>query len=58
MTLAHIAGVPVEESLQPLAIAFLLSSAWLTTRLRRPRDRVRGRSESANDRHRYASRAR
>ncbi len=39
MTLAHIAGVPVEETLQPLAIALLLSGAWLTARLRRPRDR-------------------
>jgi hypothetical protein len=35
---AHIAGVPVEESLQPLVIALLLSSAWLTARLRRPRN--------------------
>jgi hypothetical protein len=35
--LAHIAGIPVEESLQPLAIVLLLSSAWLTTRLRCPR---------------------
>ena len=50
--LAHIAGVPVEESLQPLAIALMLSGAWFSARLRRPRDRVRRRSESANDRHR------
>jgi len=38
---AHIAGVPVEETLQPLAIAVLLSGAWLATRLRRPFDRIR-----------------
>ena len=37
MTLAHIAGVPVEETLQPLAIALLLSGAWLTARLPHPR---------------------
>jgi hypothetical protein len=37
MTLAHIAGVPVEETLQPLAIALLLSGAWLSARVRRPR---------------------
>jgi hypothetical protein len=35
MPLAHIAGVPVEEYFQPLAIAFLCSSAWITARLRR-----------------------
>jgi hypothetical protein len=35
MTLAHIAGVPVEETLQPLLIALLLSGTWLSTRLRR-----------------------
>jgi hypothetical protein len=34
MPLAHIAGVPVEETLQPLAIALLLSGAWLSTRVR------------------------
>jgi hypothetical protein len=33
--LAHIGGVPVEETLQPLAIALMLSGAWLTTRFRR-----------------------
>jgi hypothetical protein len=32
---AHIAGVPVEELFQPLAIAFLCSGAWLSTRVRR-----------------------
>jgi predicted alpha/beta-hydrolase family hydrolase len=58
MILAHVAGVPVEETLQPVLIAALFSAAWLTARLRRPRDRVRRRSESANDRRRYASRAR
>ena len=36
MTLAHIAGVPVEELFQPLAIAVMVSGAWLTSRLRRP----------------------
>jgi hypothetical protein len=35
MTLAHIGGVPVEETLQPVLIALMLSGAWLTTRLRR-----------------------
>jgi hypothetical protein len=38
---AHIAGVPVEETFQPLAIALLLSGAWLTTRLRRPFNTIR-----------------
>ena len=38
MILAHIAGVPVEETLQPVLIAVLFSAAWLTARLRRPRD--------------------
>ena len=37
MMLAHIGGVPVEEMLQPIAITLLLSGAWLSTRLRRPR---------------------
>jgi hypothetical protein len=35
MPVAHIAGVPVEEVFQPLAIAVLCSGAWLTARLRR-----------------------
>ena len=34
MILAHIAGVPVEETLQPVLIAVLFSAAWLTARLR------------------------
>jgi hypothetical protein len=37
MILAHIAGFPVEETLQPVLIAVLLSGAWLTARLRQPR---------------------
>jgi hypothetical protein len=37
MTLAHIAGVPVEELGQPVLIALMLSGAWLSTRVRRPR---------------------
>jgi hypothetical protein len=37
MTLAHIGGVPVEETLQPVLIALMLSGAWITTRLRQPR---------------------
>ncbi len=37
MTLAHIAGVPVEELFQPLAIAVMVSGAWLTARMRRLR---------------------
>jgi hypothetical protein len=32
---AHIAGIPVEESLQPVLIAVLLSGAWISTRVRR-----------------------
>jgi hypothetical protein len=36
MILAHIAGVPVEETLQPVLIVLLLSGAWLSSRLRRP----------------------
>ena len=35
MIVAHIAGVPVEEMLQPVLIAVLMSGTWLTTRLRR-----------------------
>jgi hypothetical protein len=59
MILAHVAGVPVEETLQPVLIAVLFSAAWLTARLRQPRHRVRARrSESADERRRYASRAR
>ena len=34
MTLAHVAGIPVEESLQPVLIAVMLGGAWLTARLR------------------------
>ena len=37
MPVAHIAGVPVEEIGQPVLIALLLSGAWLSARLRRPR---------------------
>jgi hypothetical protein len=33
--LAHIAGMPVEELFQPLAVALLCSGAWLTARVRR-----------------------
>jgi hypothetical protein len=35
MIVAHVAGVPVEETLQPVLIALLLSGAWLGARLRR-----------------------
>jgi len=35
MTLGHIGGVPVEETLQPVLIVLLLSGAWLSARLRR-----------------------
>ena len=35
MTLAHIGGVPVEETLQPVLIMLMLSGAWLSARLRR-----------------------
>jgi hypothetical protein len=34
MPLAHVGGVPVEETLQPLMIAVMLGGAWLTVRLR------------------------
>jgi len=37
VTLAHIGGVPVEETLQPLVIVLMFSGAWITARLRRPR---------------------
>ena len=46
MTLAHIAGVPVEESLQPLVIALMVSGAWLTARLRRPNVALRNESDA------------
>ena len=35
MIVAHVAGIPVEEMLQPLLIAALCSGAWFTARLRR-----------------------
>ena len=35
MTVAHLGGVPVEETVQPLLIVAMLSGAWLTARLRR-----------------------
>ena len=41
MTLAHIGGVPVEETLLPLASALLLAGAWVMARVRsvgNPRD--------------------
>jgi len=34
MPLAHVGGVPVEETLEPLLIAVMLGGAWLTARLR------------------------
>jgi hypothetical protein len=37
MPLAHIAGIPVEEAFQPVAIAVLCAAAWLSARVRRPR---------------------
>ena len=36
MIVAHVGGVPVEETLQPLIIVVMLSGAWLSTRVRRP----------------------
>jgi hypothetical protein len=33
----HVGGVPVEETLQPLVIALMVSGAWLAARLRRPK---------------------
>jgi hypothetical protein len=36
---AHIGGVPVEETLPAVTLALMLSGGWLTTRLRRPRAR-------------------
>ena len=35
MTLAHIGGIPAEETLQPALIVLMLSGAWLGARLRR-----------------------
>jgi hypothetical protein len=37
VSVAHIGGVPVEETLQPVIIMAMLAGAWLSTRLRRPR---------------------
>jgi hypothetical protein len=39
--LAHVAGVPVEELFEPLAIALLCAGAWITARLRRPHVPIR-----------------
>ncbi len=42
--IAHVAGVPVEESLPALAglsTGFLFVRAWVTLRVRRRRDRKR-----------------
>jgi hypothetical protein len=38
---AHVGGVPVEETLQPLIIVVMLSGAWFTARLRRPSHSMR-----------------
>jgi hypothetical protein len=35
MTLAHVGGVPVEETLQPILIVVMLSGAWFAARVRR-----------------------
>ena len=35
MPLAHVAGIPVEETLQPVLIVLMLSGAWLGAHLRR-----------------------
>jgi hypothetical protein len=35
VTVAHIAGIPVEESLPTLAVALMVSGAWVTSRMRR-----------------------
>jgi hypothetical protein len=35
MPLAHVGGIPVEETLQPVLIVLMLSGAWLGARLRR-----------------------
>ena len=35
MPLAHVAGIPVEETLQPVLIALMLSGAWFGARWRR-----------------------
>ena len=49
MILAHTAGVPVEETLQPVLIALMLSGAWLTTRLRRPHVSIRNERTQSHD---------
>ena len=41
MILGHVGGVPVEETMQPLIIALMVSGAWLTTRLRHPTNPMR-----------------
>jgi hypothetical protein len=33
VTVAHVGGIPVEETLQPVLIALMLSGAWLGARL-------------------------
>jgi hypothetical protein len=35
MPLAHVGGVPLEETLQPALIVLMLAGAWLGARLRR-----------------------
>ena len=45
MTLAHIGGVPVEETLLPLASGLLLAGAWVMAR-------VRGARSPRDDQHR------
>ena len=49
MIVAHIAGLPVEELFQPLAIAVMVSGAWLTARLRRPHVSFRNERTHSDD---------
>ena len=49
MILAHVAGVPLEELFEPLAIAVMVSGAWLTARLRRPNVSLRNERTHSDD---------
>jgi hypothetical protein len=50
--IAHVAGVPVEETLLPLlsglGAGLLLARAWVVSRVQRPRNQRRHRQEDAD----------
>lgn len=49
MIVAHVGGVPVEETLQPLIIAVMVSGAWFAARLRRPSVRTLRKEKASSD---------